>query len=59
MWQNSNALIVTKTKKTQIVAKLKEKNCEKLKIKLGQNSKAQIVKKLKHSNCDKTQKIKF
>ena len=39
------------TSKTQIVTKIQNLNCEKLK--LCQNSKTQIVTKLKISNCEK------
>ena len=40
-------------KKTDIVTKLKNSNCDKTqKLKLWTNSKTQIVTKLKNQNCD-------
>ena len=46
--------------KTQIVAKLKNSNCDQTqKHKLWQDSKTQILTKFKNSNCDKTQKFKL
>ena len=47
-----------KLKKTQIVVKLKNSNCDKTqKLKLWWNSKTQIVINLKISNCEETQKL--
>ena len=55
-------------KLTQIVTKLKNSHCVKLKnsnwdktpnLQLGQNSKTLIVTKRKNSNCDQNQKLKL
>ena len=48
---NSNG---DKTKKNQIVTKIKKSNGNKTQIVTWQNSKTQIVTKLKNSNYDKT-----
>ena len=54
LWQNSNN---DKTKKNQIVTKLKKSNCEILKKSNCENSKTRIVTKLKNSNCGKPQNL--
>ena len=57
LWLNLNC---DKTKKTQVVTKIKKLNCDKAQqLKLWQNLITQITTKLKNSNCDQTQKFEM
>ena len=61
MGQNWKKKIVKTLKKTQILTKLKNSNCDKTKQNLivTKLKKNESATRLKYSNCDKTQKLKL